>query len=98
MQAMKSGSIRQLSECLEANQWRFIKAGTYLVLEKLQQHVLRRLLKVVTRLHAEANPDKASQLPLSECPTPSEALVLGFRSRMRSTFASSTNIQRQTFS
>jgi hypothetical protein len=47
---MRSGSVQQMNEALEAQQWRFIRAGTYLVLEKLKQAVLRRLLKKVVLL------------------------------------------------
>lgn len=73
VQAMRTGNIRQLNASLETNQWRFIRAGTYLVLEKLKQPVLRRLLKRTALLHAQAAPDKASQLPLR---APLLALVL----------------------
>ena len=63
-QAMRTGSVQKLNDSLEAQQWRFIRAGTYLVLEKLKQSVLRRLLKKVALLNAETNPGKANQLPL----------------------------------
>ena len=56
--------MQKLNDSLEAQQWRFIRAGTYLVLEKLKQSVLRRLLKKVALLNAETNPGKANQLPL----------------------------------
>lgn len=67
---MRTGNIQKLNASLEANQWRFIRAGTYLVLEKLKQPVLRRLLKRVVLIHAEANPDKASQVPLGKAFSP----------------------------
>ena len=57
---MRTGSVRQMNEALEAQQWRFIRAGTYLVLEKLKQAVLRRLLKKVVLISAE----KGNQLNL----------------------------------
>lgn len=57
---MRSGSLQQLNEALTAQQWRFIRAGTYLVLEKLEQVVLRRLLKKVVLISAE----KGNQLAL----------------------------------
>ncbi len=57
---MRSGSVQQMNEALEAQQWRFIRAGTYLVLEKLKQAVLRRLLKKVVLISAE----KGNQLAL----------------------------------
>lgn len=63
-QAMKTGSVRQLQECLESNQWRFIQAGTYLLLERLKQPVYRRLLKRVALIHMQQDPTKGFQLPL----------------------------------
>ena len=57
---MQTGSVQQMNETLEEQQWRFIRAGTYLVLEKLKQAVLRRLLKKVVLLSAE----KGNQLAL----------------------------------
>ena len=69
-QAMRTGSVQKLNDSLEAQQWRFIRAGTYLVLEKLKQSVLRRLLKKVALLNAETNPGKANQLPLGAHPLP----------------------------
>jgi hypothetical protein len=68
-QAMRTGSVRQLNEGLQAHQGAFIRAGTYLLMEKLRQAVCRRLLKRVWLLHREADPDKAHQLPLgARCP------------------------------
>lgn len=61
VEAMRSGSVQQMNEALEAQQWRFIRAGTYLVLEKLKQAVLRRLLKKVVLLTCEGG----NQLALS---------------------------------
>jgi hypothetical protein len=61
---MRTGSVRQLNEGLQAHQGAFIRAGTYLLMEKLRQAVCRRLLKRVWLLHREADPDKAHQLPL----------------------------------
>lgn len=43
----------------------FIKDGTYLLLEKLQLAVQRRLLRRVWALHAEADPVRAAQIPLT---------------------------------
>lgn len=57
---MRTGNLQQLNESLERNQWRFISAGTYLVLEKLKQAVARRLLKKIYLLKVE----KGSQLHL----------------------------------
>ncbi|KAK9838509.1 hypothetical protein WJX81_003800 [Elliptochloris bilobata] len=63
-EAMRTGSVQQLNESLQANQAAFIHAGTYLLMEKLRQAVCRRLLKRVWLLHRESDPDKAHQLPL----------------------------------
>lgn len=52
--------MQQMNQTLEAQQWRFIRAGTYLVLEKLKQAVMRRLLKKVVLISAE----KGNQLAL----------------------------------
>lgn len=56
--------MQRLDESLEAQRWRFIQAGTFLVLEKLKQAVLRRLLKRVAQIYVDSNPEKSSQLPL----------------------------------
>lgn len=49
---------------METQQTVFIKDGTFLLLEKLQASVQRRLLRRVWALHAEAEPAKAAQIPL----------------------------------
>lgn len=41
------------------------QAGTYLLLEKLKMAVFRRLFKRVACLHAEQDPEKFAQVPLS---------------------------------
>ena len=51
-QAMRTGNVQQMNQTLEEQQWRFIRAGTYLVLEKLKQAVMRRLLKKVAIISA----------------------------------------------
>lgn len=66
VEAMRTGCVSKLDTSLEAQQWHFIRAGTYLVLEKLKQAVLRRLLKRVVLLHAQRSPDRANQLPLAQ--------------------------------
>ena len=58
------GAIGQLEACLQCNQYEFIQTGTYLLLEGLKQGALRRLFKRVALLHREAEPAKASQIPL----------------------------------
>jgi hypothetical protein len=50
---------------MSTQQTAFIKDGTYLLLEKLQLAVQRRLLRKVWAIHAQADPAKAAQIPLS---------------------------------
>jgi hypothetical protein len=66
MQAIKQGNIADLNSCLQENQWRFIQAGVYLLLEKLKQSVFRRLLKRVALIHREEDPAKAFHIPLGD--------------------------------
>lgn len=40
--AVQHGDVGLLNRCLEDNQFRFVKAGTYLLLEKLQFACYRR--------------------------------------------------------
>lgn len=63
--AVAQGDLAGLLAALEANQVRFIQAGTYLLLEKLQLVVVRRLLRKCAKVHAELNPAKAHQMPLA---------------------------------
>lgn len=65
VQAVRTGSVRGLDEALSQNQWAYIASGTYLLLDKLRFSVARRLLKRVALVHAQADPAKASQLPLA---------------------------------
>ena len=64
VQAMREGSIQQLDECIKDNQFRFIQAGTFLLVEKLKLYVHRRLFKRVALLHREQDSTKAERLPL----------------------------------
>ena len=61
---MREGSIQQLDKCIKDNQFRFIQAGTFLLVEKLKLYVHRRLFKRVALLHREQEPAKAERLPL----------------------------------
>ena len=63
---MRTGSVQQMNEALESQQWRFIRAGTYLVLEKLKQAVLRRLLKKVALISAEKGNQLALGMPVAK--------------------------------
>ncbi|GFR49845.1 hypothetical protein Agub_g11742 [Astrephomene gubernaculifera] len=64
-QAVAEGNLALLLATLEENQIRFIQSGTYLLLERLQLLVLRRLLRRVAAVHAQLNPGKAHQVPLA---------------------------------
>lgn len=68
MQAMREGSIQRLDSCLRDNQYGFIQAGTFLLVEKLKVFVHRRLFKRVALLHRVQDPAKADRLPLGEQP------------------------------
>ena len=57
---MRSGNVSQLDRALQAQQWQYIRKGTYLLLEKLKQSVARRLLKKIYLLKVE----KGNQLHL----------------------------------
>lgn len=63
--ALRCGSIQSFDAALLANQYNFIQAGTYLLLEKLRNSVYRRLLKRVALIWAQHNPAKASQVQIS---------------------------------
>ncbi|KAG2499740.1 hypothetical protein HYH03_002673 [Edaphochlamys debaryana] len=63
--AVAGGDLALLLSSLEANQARFIQCGTYLLLEKLQAVVARRLLRKVAAVNAQMNPAKAHQVPLA---------------------------------
>jgi hypothetical protein len=65
VEAVRSGSLSQLDTVLAARQWRYVAAGTYLLLEKLRPAVARRLVKKTAALHAAADPPRAAQLPLA---------------------------------
>ena len=63
--AMRTGDVGLFNSTLTSQQTVFIKDGTYLLLEKLQLAVQRRLLRKVWAIHAEIDPSKAAQIPLS---------------------------------
>jgi nuclear mRNA export protein PCID2/THP1 len=63
--AIKTGDVAAFNKVMEEQQYRFIAEGTYLLLEKLRQTCYRRLFKLVAIIHAENDPNKASQIPLS---------------------------------
>ncbi|GIL81754.1 hypothetical protein Vretimale_1374 [Volvox reticuliferus] len=63
--AVKEGNLGLLLSSLESNQVRFIQSGTFLLLERLQLVVVRRLFRKVALVHAQLNPAKAHQVPLA---------------------------------
>ena len=64
-EAVRLGNIRLLNQALEEHQERFIKDGTYLILEKLRSSVYRTLTKRVHLIQKQREPAKAFQLPLA---------------------------------
>lgn len=62
--ALKSGNIGVFLHTMDTQRNQLIKDGTYLLLEKLQGAVYRRLLRKVWAIHAEQDPSKAAQIPL----------------------------------
>ncbi|PRW20744.1 PCI domain-containing 2 [Chlorella sorokiniana] len=67
--AMRSGDVKLFNDTMEAQQFRFIQEGTYLLLEKLRYAVYRRLLRVVHGVHAQLEPEKRTQIPLPQFQT-----------------------------
>ena len=65
IQALKTGDVGLFNSTMAAQQTAFIKDGTYLLLEKLQLAVQRRLLRRVWAIHAEVDPVRGAQIPLS---------------------------------
>ena len=64
--AVRAGDVGGLDALLASRQWDHVRAGTYLLLEKLRPAAARRLLKKVALLHARADPGKSAQLPLAK--------------------------------
>ena len=64
IRSMKSGDLGLFNSSIAYQQETFIQDGTFLLLEKLEAAVQRRLLRKVWRLHADSQPDKSSQIPL----------------------------------
>lgn len=62
--AVRSGDVRSLNEALEAHCELFIRAGTYLLLEKLKAGVYRTLFKRIHNLQKQRDPAKAFQVPV----------------------------------
>ncbi|EFN51772.1 hypothetical protein CHLNCDRAFT_27542, partial [Chlorella variabilis] len=64
--AMRNGDIKLFNDIMDAQQFRFIQEGTYLLLEKLRYAAYRRLLRKVCGVHAEMEPHKRTQIPLPQ--------------------------------
>lgn len=63
-ESLKSGNIGMFYQTMKKQRNILVKDGTYLLLEKLQAAVYRRLLKKVWIIHAQHDPAKAAQIPL----------------------------------
>lgn len=64
IKSMKTGDLGMFYSVLHEKQSVFIQDGTFLLLEKLQAAVQRRLLRRVWALHALDEPSKPNQIPL----------------------------------
>lgn len=64
-ESLRSGNIGMFYDTMKSQRNVLVKDGTYLLLEKLQASVYRRLLRKVWIIHAQQEPDKAAQIPLS---------------------------------
>ena len=63
--AVRLGDVAALNAALDAEQARFIRAGTYLLLEKLKAGVYRTLFKRVHVVQKARDPAKAFQVPIA---------------------------------
>lgn len=64
-EAVRRGDVRSLDAALEAHQASFIRAGTYLLLEKLRAGVHRTLLKKIHLIQKQRDAARAHQLPIA---------------------------------
>lgn len=64
-QAVRSGDVRLLDGALAAHAPLFIRAGTFLLLEKLRNGVYRTLLKRIHNVQKQRDPARAHQLPIA---------------------------------
>lgn len=62
--ALKRGDLRLLRCALQQHEDRFLRSGVYLVLEKLELQVYRRLLKKIYTIQKHKDPSKAHQVKL----------------------------------
>jgi hypothetical protein len=63
--AVRSGDVAALNESLDTHQEALIKAGTYLLLEKLKAGVYRTLFKRIHNIQKQREPTKAHQVPIA---------------------------------
>lgn len=62
--AMRRGDVRLLRDSLQRHEDQFLRAGVFLVLEKLELHVYRRLFKKIHLIQKARNPAKGHQLKM----------------------------------
>ncbi|EFJ28148.1 hypothetical protein SELMODRAFT_91805 [Selaginella moellendorffii] len=62
VRALKRGDVRLLRRALKANENNFFRSGVYLVLEKLESHVYRRLLRKIYNIQKQRDPGRAHQV------------------------------------
>ncbi|GAB2268398.1 Enhanced ethylene response protein 5 [Dionaea muscipula] len=64
VQALRQGDLRLLRCALQENEDRFLRSGVYLVLEKLELQVYRRLIKKIYIIQKHKDPSKCHQIKL----------------------------------
>ncbi|GAB2219672.1 hypothetical protein Droror1_Dr00007309 [Drosera rotundifolia] len=64
VRALRQGDLRLLRYALQENEDRFLRSGVYLVLEKLELQVYRRLIKKIHVIQKHKDPSKAHQIKL----------------------------------
>ncbi|GAB2213763.1 hypothetical protein Droror1_Dr00018077 [Drosera rotundifolia] len=64
VRALRQGDHRLLRYALQENEDRFLRSGVYLVLEKLELQVYRRLIKKIHVIQKHKDPSKAHQIKL----------------------------------
>ncbi|KAH8942731.1 hypothetical protein BDL97_13G009100 [Sphagnum fallax] len=64
VQALRMGDIRLLRHALQTHEDQFLRSGVYLVLEKLELQVCRRLMKKIYILQKQKDPGRAHQVKM----------------------------------
>uniref|UniRef100_A0A453KRU5 PCI domain-containing protein n=1 Tax=Aegilops tauschii subsp. strangulata TaxID=200361 RepID=A0A453KRU5_AEGTS len=62
--SLRRGDLRLLKQALDRHEDQLLKCGVYLVLEKLELQVYRRLVKKIHIIQREKEPSKAHQIKL----------------------------------